>query len=176
TPKAVMAELKKQALEGDDEALRAALKNALTSAYNQRNLSRKISIEHDFGRVFGKRTVYETTVQRKILNDAQQKTILDARDYVDYIPAASQTFIQAQTIIDAIPTNEILQNVRDQIDDGFDAVPSIGGVGYIAEAGSYRGFLTIGGADYDVGFNVLDPVALTKGVAELIVIHLAGES
>ncbi|MEL7540456.1 MAG: hypothetical protein AAGJ51_06100, partial [Pseudomonadota bacterium] len=110
TPKAVMAELKKQALDGDDEALRAALKNALTAAYNQRNLSREISIEHDFGRVFGKRTVYETTVQRKILNDAQQKTILDARDYVDYIPAASQTFIQAQSIIDAIPANEVLQS------------------------------------------------------------------
>ncbi|MEM6557862.1 MAG: hypothetical protein AAF642_18395, partial [Pseudomonadota bacterium] len=176
TPKEVMAELKKQALEGDDDALRSALKNALTKAYEQRNLSREISIEHDFGGVFGRRTVYSTTVQRQIMNAAQQKTILDARDYVDYIPAASQTFIQAQAIIDAIPANDVLQNVKDQVDDSFDAVPSIGGVGYIAEAGTYRGFLTIGGTDYDVGFNVLDPVALSKGVAELIVLHMANAS
>ncbi|MEO1553590.1 MAG: hypothetical protein AAFR82_06605 [Pseudomonadota bacterium] len=173
TPKAVMAELKLQALEGDDEALRSALKSALTAAYEQRNLSKEISVEYDFGGVFGKRTIYTTTVQRQIMNPAQQKTILDARAYVDYIPAASQSFIQAQSIIDAIQTNEILQSVKDQVDDSFDAVPSIGGVGYIAEAGTYRGFLTIGGTDYDVGFNVLDPVALSKGVAELIVLHMA---
>ena len=173
TPKEVMAELKKQALEGDDDALRGALKAALTAAYDQRNLSKEVSIEHDFGGVFGRRTIYTTTVQRQIMNAAQQKTILDARDYVDYIPAASQTYIQAQAIIDAIPANEVLQDVKDQVDESFDAVPSIGGVGYIAEAGTYRGFLTIGGTDYDVGFNVLDPVALSKGVAELIVLHMA---
>lgn len=173
TPKEVMAELKKQALEGDDDALRGALKDALTAAYDQRNLSKEVSIEHDFGGIFGRRTIYTTTVQRQIMNAAQQKTILDARDYVDYIPAASQTYIQAQAIIDAIPANEVLQDVKDQVDESFDAVPSIGGVGYIAEAGTYRGFLTIGGTDYDVGFNVLDPVALSKGVAELIVLHMA---
>lgn len=173
TPIEVMAELKKQALEGDDDALRGALKNALQAAYDQRNLKKDVSIEHDFGFPFGVRTIYTTTVERQILNAAQQKTILDARDYIDYIPAASSAYIRAQDLIDAIPADEILQSVKDQIDDTMDAIPSVGGVGYIAEGSTYRAFLTIGDTDYDVGFNVLDPLALKQGVAELIVVQMA---
>lgn len=173
TPIEVMEELKKQALEGDDDALRVALKDALQAAYDQRNLKKEVSIEHDFGFPFGRRTIYTTTVERQILNEAQQKTILDARDFVDYIPAASNAYIRAQDILDAIPADEVLQSVKAQVDESMDAIPEVGGVGYIAEDSSYRAFLTIGGTDYDVGFNVLDPVALKKGVAELIVLQLS---
>jgi hypothetical protein len=173
TPKAVMAELKKQALEGDDDDLRRALKDALQAAYDQRDLKREISIEHEFIFPFGRRTIYKTTVERQILNAAQQKTILDARDFVDYIPAASNTYIQAQAILDAIPADEVLQSVKEQVDESMDAIPEVGGVGYIAEGSAYRAFLTIGGTDYDVGFNVLDPLALKQGVAELIVVQMA---
>ncbi|MEM9571970.1 MAG: hypothetical protein AAF996_10915 [Pseudomonadota bacterium] len=173
TPLEVMAELKKQALEGDDDALRTALKAALQAAYDQRNLKKDVSIEHNFGFPFGRRTIYTTTVERQILNEAQQKTILDARNFVDYIPAASNTYIRAQDILDAIPADEVLQSVKAQVDESMDAIPEVGGVGYIAEDSTYRAFLTIGGTDYDVGFNVLDPVALKQGVAELIVLQLS---
>lgn len=173
-----MTNLKAGAQEADDEQLREALRQALDSVYNNRNYSRKVTVTKTFsvwpfaGKTY---TLYNETYTRKILSDAEAASIAQARDNVWRIQATSDIMISAQQIFDLLPTDEVINRVRQDVQDGLQQVPIPEGLGYHALGDTYDAFITVDGVDHVTEINVLRPSEVQTGVSDLLAAILLGK-
>lgn len=168
-PLASMMELKRRALEDDDESLRAALEVALNDAYDNRTVRFSASYAVNFGSPFNRRiTVFSRTWNETVLSASNASSIRTAADNVFRIQETSDIRIDTQRIFDALPTEEILNRVKQDVEDGVAVIPSVDGLGYVVSTGSYEPFVIISGEDRSVGFNVLEPSSVVEGVSDLL--------
>ena len=168
-PKAAMVELKRRALEGDDESLRAALEAALNRVYENRSVSFSASYSVDFGFPFNTRiTVFNRTWNERVLSTSDANSVKTAADNAYRIQESSDLRIDTQRVFDALPTEQILSKVKEDVDAGLAVIPTVDGLGYVASPGRYEPFVTVSGEDKSVEFNVLKPSSVVVGVSDLL--------
>ena len=177
SPKAAMQELKKRALEADDETLRAALKKALSEAYDHRTVSYRVTVKENVGTPFNRTyTVYSTNAKKTVLSNSDAALVLQARDNVDNIGPADSYRIQSQQVLDRLPTKEVLDEVKQQVDDNTADMPTVGELGYRAIGEQYSAFATIDGSKIETDINVVSPSEVREGVVDLLTDILLGEA
>lgn len=168
-PKAAMLELKKRALEADDESLRAALEAGLNAAYDNRTVRVQTSYAHTFGEPFNKRyTVYSRDDTERVLSTSDANRIKQAADNVYRIQETSDIVVNTNEILDRLPTTDVINNVKSEVEAGTASVPSIDGLGYRASGNSYDAFVTVDGEDQVIEINVLSPSDVREGVSDLL--------
>jgi hypothetical protein len=169
SPKAAMLELKKRALEADDETLREALREALSQAYANRNVGIKVSLSKSFGTPFNKTyTVYSRDNSEQVLSTADAENIKTARDNVYRIQETSDIKISAQEVVDRLPTEEAIEQMKTEVKEGTANIPTVNGLGYRAFNDTYEAFVTIDNEDQDIEINVLSPSEVREGVGNLL--------
>lgn len=177
SPKAAMTELKRRAQEADDEALRQALKAALDAAYANRRVTISASYAHTFGSPINKRyTVYNRTWTETVLSNSNAAAINTASQNVYRIQETSDIVISTQEILDRIPTTEVIESVKAEVEDGTADMPSVDGLGYTASNDQYTAFVTIDGQDRETPINVLKPSDVQDGVSDLLADILLDEA
>lgn len=177
SPKAAMLEMKRRALEADDEALRQALKEALTEAYNNRTVRYQVTVTQSIGAPFDQTyTLYSVNAEETALNSSEAALVLQGRDNVDNIGPADSYRIETQQILDRLPTKEVLSEVKQQVDDNTADMPTVGELGYRAVADQYSAFATIDGEQIETDINVLSPSDVREGVVDLLTDILVGET
>ena len=158
----VMQNLKFQAQQGDDAALRAALKASLEAAYNNRTFSQKYSLKK---KILGKEyTLYNKTLSYTVIPTATASRILDASKNVHKITETSDLKIEAETILGELRVEETLSQVKSDVEDGASTIPSFDGLGYQVYRGIYEGFIILDGTRYSTEVNALDKDAITDAI------------
>jgi Putative Ig domain len=172
----LMQDLKQQALAGDSDALRTALRESLLTAYGNRVFSRTFGIGFTFPDPFGRVSVYNETFTRRIIPEDTAEDILFAANNVHRIAETSNIMISAQAIFDAFPSEQIFDFIRQQVSDGLAQIPVLQGMGASISGGSVSAFVTFDDTDHPVGFNVLSPSEAIPGVADMIADQLLAEA
>ena len=168
-PKSAMLELKKRALEADDEMLREALKAALSAAYDNRTIRYSAEFSKSVGAPFNRTyTIYSVDARETVLSAGDASLVLTARDNVDNIGPADSFRIESRQIVDRLPTREVLNEVKQQVDDNTADMPAVGELGYRAIGDQYSAFVTIDGDRVETDINVLSPSEVREGVTELL--------
>lgn len=166
--------LRDTAARGDDDQVRAALKMALQEVYNNRQVDFTVSVKvgvTGFSKTFKKR------VNQAILSGAQAAQVLNAINNIDSIPVAGDLVITRQDIVDNLPTEQILDTVRSEVESGTALVPGISGVTYSVIRGQYSGGILLNdGREYRVDFNVMSPQEAIEGLADLLADLLVGDA
>lgn len=177
SPKAAMLEMKKRALEADDETLRQALKDALTEAYNNRSLRYSVEVERRIGAPFDATyTLYSVNTEKTVLNNTEANLVLQGRDNVDNIGPADTYRVETQQILDRLPTREVLDEIKQQVDSNTADMPTVGELGYRAVSDQYSAFATIDGDRIETDINVLSPSEVREGVVDLLTDILISET
>ena len=164
----VMQNLKTQAQNADSASLRESLRQALLAAHANQVFSRRITVNYAFPSPFGTVTVYDQTVTRRVISQADADAILAAANNVYRIAETSDIMISAQAIFDAFPTEQVLSTVRQEVASGVAAIPSVDGLGATIAGGVASPFVTIDGVNHPVAFNVLRPGEALAGVGDLL--------
>lgn len=162
----VMQNLKTQALNADDESLRAALKSALNDAYNNRNYSQKITVKRD---ILGKeRTLYNKTLNYTIIAPANASKIKEAADNAHKIQETSDLKIEAEEILAGFREDELIKQIKQDVEDGLATIPSLDGLGYTVFQGIYEAFINLDGTIYSTEVNMLNKDSLYTEVHDLM--------
>jgi hypothetical protein len=167
-----MVELKRRALEEDDETLR----DALAEAHEHRRFSRRVRVRRKFGWPFDETfTLYDETYEKDVLTSARASRIAEARDNNHRIQETSDLRVEAQRVVDALPTEAVLNEVRREVERGLATIPTVEGLGYEARDDAYSGFVTVDGEDRPLEINVLRPSEVKAGVGDLLADLLVGD-
>jgi len=172
----MLGNLKTQAQNADSESLREALRLALLAVHGNQEFSETITVTYDFPEPFADATVYNQTVERRIIPVATAEQILAAANNIHRIGETSDIMISAQAIYDAFPTEEVFATTRQEVEDGLAQIPTLDGMGVTISGGAVDAFVTLGQQDYRVGFNVLNPTEATEGVAAIIAEQLLADA
>jgi hypothetical protein len=163
-----LATLRDRAAEGDNDAVREALRLALLEAYDRRNLNKTITVTVSISGIGSFSKSY--TINQTVLTSSQANEVLAAANNIHRIPETQGIVIVAQDALDQLPTQETIQQVRDEVASGARLVPGVSEVGYTAQNGQYNAWaLLTNGQTYAVDFNVLDPAEAILGLAQLAV-------
>jgi hypothetical protein len=160
--------LKTQAQSADDEALRETLRQALLTVHANQVFSRRIVVSHTFPSPFGTVTVFDQTITRRIISEADAAAILTAANNVYRIAETSDIMISAQAIFDAFPAEQVLSTVRQEVADGVAAIPTVEALGATIAGGVVTPFVRIDGENHPVAFNVLKPAEALAGIGDLV--------
>ncbi len=172
--KSALETLKIRANEVDDEALRAALQSILLTVYNNRTFDRTFSYTYsrtiDYGiGSFTIRRTFSHRVNQTVIPAGEAELIRTAADNVDDIPGAYEFMINTQQIVDSFPTEQVIEEARQQVQEGLSQVPSFDGAGYRVTAdGGSTAYIILDGENQEVQFNLLD----AGSVAENIINHI----
>jgi len=111
------------------------------------------------------------SVNIKVLSDQQVADLNWAANNVRYIAETSNIMIQAQQIWDALPTEQILQDVRDGIASGVKLVPTVDQVGFVHThaTGNYAFYAILSGVRHDVAQYDLNAATIADLLTDLIV-------
>ena len=111
------------------------------------------------------------SVNIKVLSDQQVADLNWAANNVKYIAETSNIMIQAQQIWDALPTEQILQDVRDGIASGVKLVPTVDQVGFVHThaTGNYAFYAILSGVRHDVAQYDLNAATIADLLTDLIV-------
>lgn len=132
-------------------------------------MSISASYAHTFDSPINKRyTVYSRSWTEKILSGSNAAAINTAPQKVYRIQETSDVVISTQDILDRIPTTEVIESVRDEVDAATANIPSIEGLGYTASNDQYTAFVTADGEDRETAINVLKPSDVQDGVSDLL--------
>lgn len=84
---------------------------------------------------------------RTVIDASQKALLLKAADNVKYIQPASDLVFEARQIKDHLPSEEELNQLKNDLLNGVKSIPSIGGAGYVKNhnSGKYRYFLIMDG-------------------------------
>ncbi|MEM1154302.1 MAG: hypothetical protein AAGI44_09180 [Pseudomonadota bacterium] len=167
---ASLRELKRSALEDNNEDLIDTLESALREAYANRTFSESFTVSVEVDIVGPNITFSETRrVTATILSSSQADQILMAADNIDRIPETSELVVSAQELVDRVPTQQIIDQARQAVDAQATAIPAVSGITYAIEDEEYLGTVEFSdGSRYEVNFNVLDWQELSEGIADLV--------
>jgi hypothetical protein len=170
---AALTNLRTQAALGDDDAVREALRQALLTAYDHRQLTRTITVSVSISGISTFSKSY--TINRAVLSSSQASQVLAAANNIDRIPETAGMVVSAEQVLAQLPTQQVLSAVRSDVETGAQLVPGISEVGYSVVDGQYSAYVALStGAEYSVDFNVLDPDEALLALAELLVDAMAG--
>ena len=100
------------------------------------------------------------SIKRDVLTTEQVNQLLEAADNVKYIEEASNIKIEAQLIVDQLPSVEDLENLKNNINGCVSEITdNIGDVGFSKnhDTGEYTYFMMVNGERTEVsGFNIFD--------------------
>jgi hypothetical protein len=169
TLNAIPGEARKEARSETLSYLREALREALSQAYANRNVGIKVSLSKSFGTPFNKTyTVYSRDNSEQVLSTADAENIKTARDNVYPIQETSDIKISAQEVVDRLPTEEAIEQMKTEVKEGTASIPTVNGLGYRAFNDTYEAFVTIDNEDQDIEINVLSPSDVREGVGNLL--------
>ncbi|MFK7975462.1 MAG: Ig domain-containing protein [Halioglobus sp.] len=163
-------DLKTRALQADDASLRDGLEQALRTAYANRRFNRTFSESVSFT-IFGKRYTASgsKTVNVTLIDSPLDAQVLTAANNVQNIGASETVVISTQAIVDALPTQEILDSARAEAEEKTSRLPGVESIGYTVVGGVYSAFVELNNGEvYEVGFNVLSFEDAVEGIAELL--------
>ncbi len=170
-----MQDLKTQSQQADDASLRQALEDALRRAATFRVLNRRTTVTHDFGDPFGILgpaigvvTLYNSTFSQRTMPDATADRLLQAADNIYRIGETDGIRISAQEIFDALPTEEVLDTVKQEVANGVALIPVIEGIEFTLFAAGFEAAVDVDGTQYPINFNFFDPDATAEGVSDLL--------
>lgn len=166
----IMENLKFQALQADDQSLRAALKKALHDAYARRTYSQAINVKRT---ILGKEyTLYNKTETHTIIPSDKASKIKEAANNAHLIQETSDRKIEAETIVGDLREEEIVNKARAKVESGLARIPGLDGLGYSVFQDTYEPYIVLDGTSYSTEVNMLDKSALYEAVydkmAELI--------
>ena len=175
-----MRDLKTQAQQADDAALRQALEDALRTAARYQTLNRRITVTHDFGDIFGALdrgsvgliTLYNNTFSQETMPAETANRLIFAADNVYRIGETDSIRISTQQIFDALPVREALDTVKQEVADGVAQIPTVEGVGFTLFTSGFEAVAIIDGDEYPVEFNFFDPEASAVGLGKLLATQL----
>lgn len=174
--------MKQYASQADDATIRAALKSALLTAYDNRTINinysyaYKKSISGNYTYLLvdypWSGTISKTFTVNKsfaVLTPAQADMLKTAADNVDKIPGAYTVMIDTQTIVNSLPTESAISQVRQEVQSGVAQVPTFGGAGYHAGMDVTRtAYVILNDKPVEVTFNLLDPATAADDILRLI--------
>ncbi len=163
-----MNELKKRALQADAEQLRQALEDSLRGAYARRNYTDNITVSFTVTEVDYQYS-YTKPVNEPILTNSQSSSILSAANNVYRIQETSDTRIRLGDYYDQIPLEEKINQARAEVNANLDQLPTFEKAGMTVTGSKMTAYIRLGGTDYPVDFNILDPIELLLGVGDIIV-------
>lgn len=170
---AALNNLRTQAAKDDDDAVRESVRQALLAVYDRRHLSKRITVSVSVAGISTFSKSYN--INHAVISSSLASQMLSAANNIDRIPQTAGAVVSAQSIVAQLPTRQILQEVRDEVEAGTQLVPGISEVGYTVVNGQYSAFVALSnGAEYAVDFNVLDPGEALIALAELLVNAMAG--
>jgi hypothetical protein len=172
--RSAMQELKRRALEADDDQLRDALERALRAVYSRRTYSNTITVTINLPSPIPDYTHTER-VSRNILTPGQAAQVLTAANNVQFIQATSDIKISAEEIFDQIPVEDAINTARQEVNDGLKQIPRFDGAGMTVSGGSYSAFILLDGVEYGIDdVNILDPADLLAGITKKVATVLSG--
>lgn len=107
------------------------------------------------------------SIDVEVLTNEQVALLNQASDNVKYIAATSDIRIEAQEIFDRIPAQEILEQVRSDLETGTKTIPSIEEVGFINHHhdDSFSFYWIVNGEQTDLeDVNIFDPASLANAI------------
>jgi hypothetical protein len=116
----------------------------------------------------GKKTVYNETVTRTLIDAATANKILEAANNVYRITETSNIIISAQEIIDTLPVEDAINTAKNEVEQGLTKIPEFNGMGYTVANDVVEAYVILGDQRYPVEFNVLSPVEAFNGISELL--------
>jgi len=167
---AAMNELKRSALEDNNEELVAKLEAALRTVYANRTFKETFTVSVEVA-IVGPNIKFSKsyTVSETILSNSQADAVLQAANNVHLIPETSDQVVSAQAIFDRLPTQQIIDRARQSVEQGVAQVPAVKGVSYTVKDDQYSAAVLLGNGDrYEVDYNVLDWQELSQGIGDLL--------
>lgn len=166
-PLAAMTELKFRALQGDAEEFRQALEDALFEAHRYRVVSGTIRVNINMPSPISDYT-HTHNYSERVINTTNSDRILSAAQNAHRIQQTSDLRIEASDIYDAIPTEEAIEKARSDLAAGLTNIPTFEGAGLTIAGNAKTSFILLSGEQRAVEFNVLNPVELLQGIAEVV--------
>ncbi|MFD2099264.1 hypothetical protein [Flagellimonas iocasae] len=149
----------------DNATTRAELEGALRDLASLDRINRTFSVTIIHGhKTFGCGDLWTMTATRSvtinetILTSGQKAQLLEAADNVKYIEEADGIRIEAQDIVDQLPTVEELESLKDNVEACVQELTNgIGGAGFVYnhDTEEFTHFVIINGEEKEVGtFNI----------------------
>lgn len=93
------------------------------------------------------------TVNRTVLNAEQVDLLQQAADNVKHIRPAEERYLDAQAVVNTLPSREKLEQLKRDIQNDVKSIPQIGGAGYVKDhnSGTFTFFLLLGEERRTVG-------------------------
>ncbi len=173
----VFEELKFQVQQADDASLRVALEQALLAAYDNRTINKTVSGSVSLGSVpvYGSlgSVPYSYNLNVTILDTTNADLILTAADHASKIQASSDLVISSQTIVDNLPTKQVVGQVRQKVESGATQLPGVKEVSYDVVNGSYSASVLLSDDSvHTAGFNVLSLDEAIQGISDLLATYV----
>ncbi|GAB1268064.1 hypothetical protein NBRC116493_13170 [Aurantivibrio infirmus] len=165
-----LEEIKALSLSADDEQYKAGIKAALLKIYNNRNFDQTITVSVSLP--LGLTRNFSKRVNFAVLDTQTANRVKAAHDNAHKIQETSDLKISAQQIFDAIPSDAIISQAKQDVQDGLAQIPVFKGAAFTVSNGSYSAQVLLGDEAYDVDINVLSPVELLQGIGDLIAENL----
>lgn len=166
-----LQDLKRRAQQADNEQLRAGLKIALQRVYDNRRIQATITAGATLPLV-GFRTFYTRNLDIKVIpddpNNNIQAQLLVAINNVHRIQETSDLVFNTNAIIDALPTEEVLNQAKQEVQNGLAIIPVFKGAGYTVSNGNYIAYILLGDEKISVDFNILNPAEALAGISKII--------
>ncbi len=164
-----LQELKKQALAADDASLRQALKTALLLVYSKRtvtvSINRTVTIPLPWP-INDRSYNIKRTERLTVLDTITANKLKFAADNVHRIQETSDIKISAQQIVDQLPTKEIINKAKQEVNNGLNKIPSFQGAGYVINQGNYLSYIILNNEKISVNANVLNPFELMQAITD----------
>lgn len=148
----VLDRLKAAVQQQDDAQVRIQLEKALRDLAAMdvlsvdKSFTVKATLKHLPCAVGGSRT-QRVKFTRTVITSEQKALLLKAADNVKHIQPASDLVFEARQLRDLIPTEEELNQLKADLQNGVKSIPNIGGAGYVKNhnSGKYTYFLIVNG-------------------------------
>ena len=174
--------LKDLAQQADDAQFREGLKQALLSAADRATFSQTVSRSTTINfqylgiTVFTRTLTYGATLNYTVLDSATESMLRTAAANVDNIGPAETFRISSQDFYDAIPKENVIEEMRTQVENNRVDLPSFDGAGYVRTSSmADTVFVILDGERIDIDFNPLDPVGSIENIGSLIATQLLAD-
>lgn len=162
----VLVDLKSKAAQADDADIREGLRLALLKAYDHRRISKTVTVS---GSISGYDYKESYSFSFDVISPADAERVLMAANNIHRIQETSDIVITKQDIVDRLPTEDVMNEVRAKVEAGASRHGSVREVGYSVIQGRYSAYAILSdGNRYEVRFNVLSPGEAAEALGQLI--------